>query len=108
VRAGRGGGRVWEETFPGGEVSSSSCSGGLLALVVATVCCGVTRHGEPRELGRTGNESGSSRSAGTMGAHPRQLCQRRGAKLGTRLHFRIVTVLLNWLSGSLCKASSAS
>lgn len=25
-----------------------------------------------------------------------------------RLRFRVVTVLLNWLSGSLCKASSAS
>lgn len=41
------------------------------------------------------------------GEHPHQLhkCLEPNE---ARLRFRVVTVLLNWLSGSLCKASSAS
>lgn len=45
---------------------------------------------------------------GSMSPHPPQPRRPLRAQLGTQLRFRIVTVLLNWLSGSLCKASSAS
>lgn len=41
------------------------------------------------------------------GEHPHQLQQSLEPN-EARLRFRVVTVLLNWLSGSLCKASSAS
>lgn len=86
--AGRKGDRFGEKLIPGRELGRGSWP---VARAVVS-CSGTEWVGEPREL---------------WGEHPHQLRQSLEPN-EARLRFRVVTVLLNWLSGSLCKASSAS
>lgn len=90
-RAGRKGDGFGKSLMPGREVGSGS-----RPIAPVAVSCSGTDWGQLWE--RPGLCGHSTRTSSTERLEPNE----------ARLRFRVVTALLNWLSGSLCKASSAS